>query len=54
MKTSLKTRVSRMGLGSLVNINIYVMKYYLFIFSNVFESLNSNLQNVKTPKTIIF
>ena len=30
MKTSFKTRVSRMGLGSFVNINILVMKYYFF------------------------
>ena len=28
MKTSFKTRVSRMGLGSFVDINFFVMKYY--------------------------
>ena len=28
MKTSFGTRVSRMGLGSFVDINIFVMKYY--------------------------
>ena len=28
MKTSFKTRVSLMGLGSFVDINIFVMKYY--------------------------
>ena len=41
MKTSFKPRVSRMGLGSFVNINIFVMKYYffrLFIFS-IFSNL---------------
>ena len=29
MKTSFGTRVSRMGLGSCVDINIFVMKYYV-------------------------
>ena len=42
MKTSFKTRVLRMRLGSFVNINIYFMKYFLIF-------LNQNLQNVKTP-----
>ena len=28
MKTSFETRVSRMGLDSFVDINIFVMKYY--------------------------
>ena len=28
MKTSFETRVSRMGSGSFVDINIFVMKYY--------------------------
>jgi len=28
VKTSFETRVSRMGLGSFVNINISVLKYY--------------------------
>ena len=44
MKTSFKTRVSRMGLGSFININIFVIKYYFFssfIFSIFFESLKS-------------
>ena len=29
LKTSFETRVSRMGLGSFVDINIFVMKYHL-------------------------
>ena len=29
MKTSFGTRVSRMGLGSFEDINIFVMKYYV-------------------------
>ena len=44
MKTSFKTRVSRMGLGSFVNINIFVMKYYFIQFVYIlyfFESLKS-------------
>ena len=32
LKTSFKTRVSRMGLGSFANINIIVMKYYFIQF----------------------
>ena len=28
MKTSFETRVLRMGLGSFVDINIFVIKYY--------------------------
>ena len=57
MKTSCKTRVSRMGLGSFVNINIFVMKYYFIVssypqfFANL---LSQNLQNVKTPKRYSF
>ena len=46
MKTSFKTRVSRMGLGSYVIINIFVMKYYIFQFVYIlhfFKSLNQNL-----------
>ena len=47
MKTSFKTRVSRMGLGIFVNISIFEMKYffsvclYSLFFSNL---LNQNLQ----------
>ena len=36
MKTSFKTRVSRMGVGSFVNINIFVMKYFFFSLSIIF------------------
>ena len=45
MKTSLNTRVSRMGVGSFVNIKIFVMEYSfffnLFIISIFLESLKS-------------
>ena len=44
MKTSLNTRVSRMGVGSFVNIKIFVMKYSFFQFVYnlyFFESLKS-------------
>ena len=44
--TSFKTRVSRVGLGTCVIINIFVMTYYFFsffIFSIFFESLKSKL-----------
>ena len=34
MKASFETRVSCMGLGSFVGINIFVMKYYLILVSN--------------------
>ena len=57
MKTSCKPRVSRMGLGSFVNINIFVMKYYFIVssYSQFFANLLSqNLQNVKTPKRYSF
>ena len=54
LKTSFKTRVSRMGLGSFVNINIFVMKYcfiqfvYILNFFRISEiKINTN---VKTPK----
>ena len=54
LKTSFKTWVSRMGLGRVVNINIFVMKYYFIQFVyilNFFSNLlNQNLQSVKTPK----
>ena len=33
MKTSFETRVLRMGLGSFVDINIFVVKYYLILVS---------------------
>ena len=54
LKTSFKTRVSRMRLGSFVNINIFVMKYcfiqfvYILNFFRISEiKINTN---VKTPK----
>ena len=53
LKTSFKTRVTRMGLGSFVNINIFVMKYFFKVclyFPFLSNLLNQNLQNVKTPK----
>ena len=54
MKTSCETRVSRMGLGSFVDINIFVMKYCFFsfvTFSIFFESLKSkSTQMLKPPK----
>ena len=42
MKTRFKTRVSRMGLDSFVNINIFVMKYHFFsvcLYSPFFSNL---------------
>ena len=53
MKTSFKTRVSRMGLGICVIINIFVMTYYFFSFSySPFFSnlLNQNLHKCEDPK----
>ena len=44
MKTSFGTRASRMGLGSFVDINIFVLKYYFIWFLPIlhfFESLQS-------------
>ena len=51
MKTGFKTRVSRMGLSSFEDINIFVMKYFLFSFF-IFSILvlNQIYKNVKTPK----
>ena len=53
MKTSFKTRVLQMGLGSFVNINIFVIKHYfftLFIFSIFFESLKSKSTQISRPQ----
>jgi hypothetical protein len=54
MKTSFKTRVSWMGLGSFVDINLFVMKYYFIDFLNIFHFFRTSLikiyTNVKTPK----
>ena len=44
MKTSFKTRVSRMGSGSYVIINIFVMQYYFyqfFLYSPFFQKSKS-------------
>ena len=35
MKTSLGTRVSQMGVGSFVDINIFVMKYCFISFRHI-------------------
>ena len=35
IKTSFETRVSQMGLGSFVDINIFVMKYYIIQFLHI-------------------
>ena len=53
MKTSFKTQVLRMGLSSLVDINIFVLKYFLFSFFRFFffsNLLNQYLLNVKPQK----
>ena len=54
MKTSFKTRVSRMGLGSFVDINIFVMIYYFIWFLHIlhfFRIASIKIHtNVKTPK----
>ena len=47
-----------MGLGSFVNINIFVIKYYfffsLFIFSIFSKLLNQNLHKFQDPKKFVF
>ena len=53
MKTRFGTRVSRMGSGSFVKINIFKLKYYFFQFVYIlhfFESLKSKSTKCKTPK----
>ena len=53
MKTSFKSRVSQMGLGSFVNFNIFVMKYYflsLFTFSILFEFVKSKSTEMLRPQ----
>ena len=54
MKTSFKTRVLRMGLGSSVDINIFVYEIFFYLFPLyspfLLNLLNQNLQNIKTPK----
>ena len=39
MKTSFESRVSRMGLGSFVDINIFVVKYYFIKFLHILHFL---------------
>ena len=53
LKTSFKTRVSRMGLGSFVNVNIFVIKYNLFQFVyllHFFKSHKSKSTQMLNPK----
>ena len=54
MKTSFKTRVLRMGLGSFVDISIFAMKYYFFQFVYILHFIRicqiKIYRNVKTPK----
>jgi len=44
MKTSFGTRVSLMGLGSFVDISIFVMKYYFILISS-YSPFFSNFLN---------
>ena len=53
MKTSFETRVSQMGSGSFVDINIFFMKYYffsLFIFSIFLEFLKTKSTQMLKPQ----
>ena len=53
MKTTFETRVLRMGLGSFVNIKIFVMKYYFFQFDYIllfFESVKSKSRQMLRPQ----
>jgi len=53
MKTSFGTRVSRMGLTSFVDINIFVMKYYFILFLLIlhfFKSLKSKSTQKLRPQ----
>ena len=42
MTTSFKTRVSRMGLGSFVDINIFVVKYHFIYFLHILHIFKSS------------
>ena len=55
MKTSFKTGVLRMGIGSFVDINILVMKYLFLHILHFFRisQIKIYVQNVKTPKKIL-
>ena len=54
MKTSFKTRVLRMGLGSFVDINIFVIEIFFYLDSSYFpflsNLLNQNLHKCQDPK----
>ena len=50
LKTSFKTRVSRLGLGSCVNMNICYEIFSLFLFSIFFESLKSKCTQMLRPQ----
>ena len=54
MKTSFETQVSRLGvIGSFVDINIFVMKYYFILFHHILlflNLLNQNLHKCSDPK----
>ena len=53
METSLGTRVSRMGLGSFVDINIFVVKYYFIKFLHIlhfFKFLKSKFTQLPRPQ----
>ena len=48
MKTSFETLVSQMGLGSFVDINIFVMKYYFILVSSYSPFLKNFLKSKST------
>jgi len=53
MTTSFETRVSQMGLGSFVDINIFVVKYYFIYFLHIlhfFKSLKSKSTQMLKPQ----
>ena len=50
MKTSFKTRVSRMGLREYQYFCHEMLFFSLFIFSIFSNLINQNLQNVDTPE----
>ena len=53
MTTSFETRVLQMGLGSFVDINIFVVKYYFIYFLHIlhfFKSLKSKSTQMLRPQ----
>ena len=53
MTTSFETRVSQMGLGSFVDFNIFVVKYYFIYFLHFlhfFKSLKSKSTQMLRPQ----